>query len=130
MLQIFSSPLPALGVGGVLAPDDWSTFLDAVSWELAGSPVVVDVTSPGDARAVIARGMLQALLYDARGDVIEVGVRIPTPSRISVLRHLISRPTGVASDSAKGLLPSLVLIEDGDGELTRVRFLPSPAFGG
>ena len=70
------------------------------------------------------------LLYDARGDVIEVGVRIPTPSRISVLRHLISRPIGVASDSAKGLLPSLVLIEDGDGELTRVRFLPSPAFGG
>ena len=130
MLQIFSSPLPALGVGGVLAPDDWSTFLDAVAWELAGSPVVVDVTSPGDARAVIARGVLQALLYDARGDVIEVGVRIPTPSRISVLRHLISRPIGVASDSAKGLLPSLVLIEDGDGALTRVRFLPSPAFGG
>jgi hypothetical protein len=128
MLQIFTSPLPALGVGGVLAPDDWSSFLDAASWELAGSPVVVDVTSPGNARGVIARGVLQALLYD--GDVIEVAVRMPTPGRISVLRHLISRPTGVACDSAKGLLPSLVLIEDGDGALTRVRFLPSPAFGG
>ena len=45
------------------------------------------------------------------------------------MRHLISRPTGVASDSAKGLLPSLVLIEDGDGDMTRVRLLPSPAFG-
>jgi hypothetical protein len=128
MLQTFTSPLPALGVGGVLAPDDWSSFLDAVSGELAGSPVVVDVTAPGDARGVIARGVLQALLYD--GDVIEVAVRMPTPGRISVLRHLISRPTGVASDSAKGLLPSLVLVEDGDGALTRVRFLPSPAFGG
>jgi len=74
--------------------------------------------------------VLQTLLYDARGHVIEVGIRTPTPSRISILRHLISRPAGVASDSAKGLLPSLVLIEDGDGTLTRVRFLPSPAFGG
>ena len=128
MLQIFTSPLPALGVGGVLAPDDWSSFLDAVSGELAGSPVVVDVTTRDDARGVIARGVLQALLYD--GDVIEVAVRVPTPGRISVLRHLISRPTGVASDSTKGLLPSLVLIEDGDAALTRVRFLPSPAFGG
>ena len=130
MLQIFTSPLPALGVGGVLAADDWSTFLDAVSWELAGSPVIVDVTSRDDARAVVARGVLHALLYDERSDVIEVAVRIPTPSRISILRHLISRPTGIASDSAKGLLPSLVLIEDGDGALTRVRLLPSPAFSG
>jgi|1186.fasta_scaffold125940_1 hypothetical protein len=128
MLQIFTSPLPALGVGGVLARDDWSLFLDAVSGELAGSPVVVDLTARGDVRGVIARGVLQAMRYD--GDVIEVAVRMPTPGRISVLRHLISHPTGVASDSAKGLLPSLVLIEDGDGALTRVRFLTSPVFGG
>jgi hypothetical protein len=130
MLQIFTSPLPALGVGGVLPAEDWSTFLDAVSWELAGSPVIVDVTSRDDARAVVARGVLHALMYDARGDVIEVAVRIPTPGRISVVRRLISRPTGVASDAAKGVLPSLVLIEDGDGVLTRVRLLPSPAFSG
>src|SRR4051794_32506523 len=83
MLQIFTSPLPALGVGGVLPAEDWSTFLDAVSWELAGSPVIVDVTSRDDARAVVARGVLHALMYDARGDVIEVAVRIPTPGRIS-----------------------------------------------
>ena len=105
MLQIFTSPLPALGVGGVLAQEDWSTFLDAVSWELAGSPVVVDATSRGDTRAVVARGLLHALSYDERGDVIEVAVRVPTPGRISVVRHLISRPSGVASDSAKGAAP-------------------------
>src|SRR6476659_6881126 len=84
MLQIFTSPLPALGVGGILAPDDWPAFLDAVSGELAGSPVIVDVTSSNRPRAVVARGVLQVLLYDPRSDVIEVAVRTPTPDRISV----------------------------------------------
>jgi hypothetical protein len=130
MLQIFTSPLPALGVGGIRAPDDWAAFLDAVSGELAGSPVIVDVTSSDRPRAVVARGVLHVLRYDPRSDVIEVAVRTPTPHRISVVRHRVSRPTGVASDSAKGLLPSLVLIEDGDGDMTRVRLLPSPAFSG
>ena len=130
MLQIFTSPLPALGVGGILAPDDWPAFLDAVSDEMAGSPVIVDVTSTDRPRAVVARGVLQVLLYDPRSDVIEVAVRTPTPHRISVVRHRVSRPTGVASDSAKGLLPSHVLIEDADGDMTRVRLLPSPAFSG
>ena len=130
MSQTFTRPLPALGVGGVIATTEWSAFLDAVSAELAGSPVALEVASPGQPRAVLARGVLHSLLYDPRADVIEVAVQTPTPGRISVLRHLISRPVGVASDSTHGLLPSLVLVEDGDGEVTRVRLLPSPAFGG
>jgi hypothetical protein len=130
MLQIFTRPLPALGVGGVLAPEEWSTFLDAVSAELAGSPVVVDVALRGTPRTVVVRGVLHALVYDPRGDVLEVAVQTPTPNRISVLRHLISHPTGVATDCAKGLLPSLVVVEDANGDVTRVRLLPSPAFSG
>ncbi len=130
MLQTFTSPLPALGFGGIVAASEWSAFLDAVSAELAGSPVIVDVESPECARAVVARGVLHAVLYDQRGDVVEVAIQTPTPARISVLRHLITCPVGVASDAARGLLPSLLVIEGDDGVVTRVRLLPSPAFGG
>jgi hypothetical protein len=130
LTQTFTSPLPALGFGGVIDTSEWSSFLDAVSGELAGSPVAIEVASPGQPRVVMARGVLHSLLYDARGDVIEVAVQIPAPGRISVLRHVISGPMGVASDSTKGILPSLLVMEDSNGEVTRLRLLPSPAFGG
>ena len=130
MLQIFAGPLPALGVGGVLAAGG---LVDLPRCRVMGARGLARHRRRDLARRCAGRRRPRraASASVRRTERCRRGRRPDTaPSRISILRHLVSRPTGIASDSAKGLLPSLVLIEDGDGALTRVRLLPSPAFVG
>ena len=113
----------------IVAPWNWSTFLEGLSTEVAGVPVVVDVSAQGLNHAVVARGILEAMLYDERGDVVEIAVQVPTPGRPSLLRHHVSEPLSISTDS-EGLRPATIRVEGADGRLTRIRLLPSPAFGG
>ena len=129
-MQPATSPISPGALRRLVAPADWSDFLDQVSMELANAPVLVDVSWHGLPPTQVARGVVQAFLYDSRADVIEIAIRIPTPGPFSVLRHLIDRPESVVADAAIGLLPSMVRIEDADGRVTRVRIPPSPAFLG
>jgi hypothetical protein len=113
----------------IVAPWNWSAFLDEFTTEVAGSPVVVDVSAYGMRHAVVARGILEVMLFDERGDVVEIAVQIPAPGRPSLLRHHVSEPLSISTD-AEGLRPTTLRVEGTDGRITQVQALPSAAFGG
>ena len=113
----------------VVPAADWRTFLDEVAVEMAGLPVAIEVRRRERMTRMAARGVLHALLYDVRDDVIEIAVQTPTSGRVAVMRHLIARPARVVADAA-GLAPATVVVQGADGDVTRLRILPSPAFSG
>jgi hypothetical protein len=117
-------------VDRVVSRSDWSALFDGVMAEVEGLPVAVEIRRRGRIARTSAHGVLNALLYDERGDIIEIAVQAPTPGRIAVMRHLITSPVHVTTDAAIGLLPATVMVQDAGGDVTRLRLEPSPAFSG
>jgi hypothetical protein len=130
-MRVTSSTLSHAGVADrVVSRSDWSAFFDGVMTEVRDLPVTVEIRRRGRISRTAAHGVLNALLYDERGDVVEIAVQAPTPGRIAVMRHLITNPVHVTTDAAIGLLPATVMVQDAGGDVTRVRLEPSPAFSG
>ena len=96
MLQIFSQPTAGARRRWCPRPGRLADLPRRRVMELAGSPVVVDVTSPGDARAVIARGVLQALRT----------TRAETSSRsASGYRRRVGSPSCATSSAVRSASP-------------------------
>jgi hypothetical protein len=117
-------------VDRVVSRSEWSAFFDGVMAEVSGLPVAVEICRRGRVARTAAHGVLSALLYDERGDMVEIAVQAPTPGRVAVMRHLITSPVHVTTDAAIGLLPATIMVQDAGGDVTRLRLEPSAAFAG
>ncbi len=108
-----------------LAPEAWSEYLDAVSKELPGAEVSIEIVSAPDEIQVAARRLaLLAVGYDYRDDVFEVAAAAPGgPTLPSTLRHFVDHPKRIVTDSWTLLAPMMIAVDGRDGVRTVVRIV-------
>jgi hypothetical protein len=110
-----------------LAQEAWAEYLDAVSRELPGARVSIEVVTPPNQLMVQARHLaLQALAYDHRGDVFEVAAAQRGPQMPNMLRRMVDHPERIVVDSWTLLAPMTIQVDGQDGISTVVRIEQEP----
>ena len=111
-----------------LAREAWAEYLDAVSRDMPGTPVSIEVIPDlGGLAAQAADLALQAMTYDQRTDVFEVAVAHAGPRPPRVVRHLVDHPVRIAVDSPWLLAPLTIAVDGDDGVRMVVRIESDPA---
>jgi len=109
-----------------LPRDRWRVYFDDFSRGLATTQATVEIDGPDLGAQVQAEGLvLTGITYDDRDDVLVIGLSPGGPTES--LEHLVSNPKRILVESADGILPSTIEVEDADGEQTLVRLQPAPA---
>jgi Family of unknown function (DUF5335) len=105
-----------------LAPEAWSEYLDAVSKELPGAEVSLEIITAPDEIQVAARHLaLMAVGYDNRDDVFVLAAARDGESLPSMLRHFVDHPRRIVTDSWTLLAPMTIAVDGRDGVRTVVR---------
>ena len=111
-----------------LPRDSWARYLADLTAERRGAPVVVAIDWESLGEEVEAHDvLLESLSYDAHDDEVALTARRPSPTRPTILRHVVSRPRSVEVDSRAGILPRELRIEGDDGARTVITITPQPA---
>jgi hypothetical protein len=107
-----------------LAHENWSEYFDAVSKELPGAVISIEITDPPNPPLIEAGSLaLHALAYDRRDDVFEVAATkaSPSPQVPSVVRRLVDQPERVVVDSRTLLAPMTIAVDGRDGVRTVIK---------
>ncbi len=105
-----------------LAPEAWGEYLDAVSRELPGAEVSIEIILAPDEAQVQAHDLaLQAVCYDYRDDVFEVAAARGGANVPSTLRHFVDHPERIITDSWTLLAPMTIAVDGRDGVRTVVK---------
>ena len=110
-----------------IARESWSRYFEDLSRELGAYQATVEVDGL-DIGAQIEEGenlMLAGMSYDDRDDIVVIGLA-PIGAKESV-EHFVSGPQRIYVESADGVLPSVIDIEDAESHKTLVRLQPAPA---
>jgi Family of unknown function (DUF5335) len=109
-----------------LARDSWRAYFDDLSRTLATTRATVEIDGPDLGAQVQAEGLvLTGVSYDDRDDVFVVG--LSPGGAAETIEHFVSSPQRIAVESAEGILPSAIEVEDAEGQRTLVRLEPAPA---
>lgn len=106
-----------------LAHENWDEYLDAVNRELLDAHVSVELDESGHRREIETELLaFRALTYDRHDDVIELSVARGEPSYRELVRHRVTHPKRVATDSQTLLAPMTIAFDSQDGRRTLIRF--------
>jgi hypothetical protein len=109
-----------------LPRDAWREYFDDLSRALATTRATVEIEGTDLGAQVQAEGLvLSGISYDDRDDVLVVGLSPGGPAES--LEHLVSSPQQIQVKSTEGILPSVIEVEDADGQRTLVRLQAAPA---
>jgi uncharacterized protein DUF5335 len=109
-----------------LARESWSRYFEDLSRELGAYEATVEVDGL-DIGAQIEEDenlMLAGMSYDDRDDIVVIGLA-PVGGKEAV-EHFVSGPQRIYVESADGVLPSVIDIEDAESHKTLVRLQPAP----
>lgn len=110
-----------------IARESSRPYFDDLSRELGTVEATVEVEGADLGAQVEAdRLLLTGLSYDDRDDILVVGLDAPGGTRED-LEHLIHAPRRVLVDTAEGILPTAIDIQDADGYHTLVQLQRPPA---
>jgi Family of unknown function (DUF5335) len=109
-----------------IARDGWREYFDELSRELGATQAAVEIEGSDLGAQVEAEGLvLTGISYDDRDDVLVVGLSPGGPDE--VLEHVVSAPQRIVVETADGILPAAVDVEDAEGHRTLLRLRPAPA---
>ncbi|HXW58676.1 MAG TPA: DUF5335 family protein [Solirubrobacteraceae bacterium] len=106
--------------------DAWREYFDKLSRELGTTKATVEIEASDLGAQVQAEGLvLSGISYDDRDDVLVIGLSPGGPGE--VLEHIVSAPRRILLDTAAGVIPGAVDVEDAEGARTLLRLRPAPA---
>jgi Family of unknown function (DUF5335) len=109
-----------------LPRDSWRTYFDDLSRTLAATQATVEIDAPDLGAQVQAEGLLlSGISYDDRDDILVIDLSPGGPAES--LEHMVSSPQRITIESAEGILPSAIEVDDAEGQQTIVRLQPAPA---
>jgi Family of unknown function (DUF5335) len=109
-----------------LKREDWRVYFDELNRTLATTRATVEIDAPDLGAQVQAEDMvLTGISYDDRDDVLVVGLSPGGPAE--TIEHFVSDPQRISIEISDGVLPSVIEVEDAEGQTTLVRLEPAPA---
>jgi hypothetical protein len=109
-----------------LARESWNRYFDDLSRELGAYDATVEVDGLDVGAQIEAEDLVLAgISYDYKDDIVVIGLA-PVGSTEAV-EHFVSSPQRIFVESTDSILPSVIDIEDADGQKTIVRLQPAPA---
>jgi Family of unknown function (DUF5335) len=109
-----------------LPREDWRTYFDDLSRRLGAVDATVEIDA-GDLGAQVEaeRLVLTGISYDDRDDVLVINLAEPGAAR-DELERMVQQPQRILVDSAAGVLPTTIEVEDAEGQRTLVELRAAP----
>jgi len=109
-----------------LARESWTSYFNDLSRELGVYDVTVEVDGLDVGAQIEAEGLVLAgMSYDHKDDIVVIGVA-PVGGTEAV-EHFVSGPQRIFIETSDSTVPSVIDIEDGEGQKTIVLLSPAPA---
>jgi hypothetical protein len=110
-----------------LGAEKWVDFFNGLAAREGASSVAVEVVSEREPdQRYGMRRPLQAIAYNAEGDVLELAVGASGADRSVVLRHFIPEPRRINIEHSDSARPATILVDDRSGVRTRIRLFDAP----